>query len=55
MFTWLSILMIVLGIALLFFGRRLWLLGTGIGALLGASLVMRCPVCSAVGWVSSRL
>lgn len=43
MFTWLSILMIVLGIALLFFGRRLWLLGTGIGALLGVSLVLLMP------------
>jgi len=43
MFTWLSIAMIILGVALLFFGRRLWLLGTGVGALLGASIVMLFP------------
>lgn len=43
MYTWLIIILIVLGIALLFFGKRLWLLGTGVGALLGVTLVMLMP------------
>ncbi len=43
MYTWLNILLIVIGVALLFFGKRLWLLGTGVGALLGLSLVLLMP------------
>jgi len=48
--TWLIVLLIVLGIALLFFGKRLWLLGAGIGALLGVGLVRLIPGLGS-GWL----
>lgn len=41
--TWLSILMIALGVILLLSGKRLWLVGAGVGALLGAGLVGLMP------------
>lgn len=43
MAPWLSVGLIVFGIALVFIGKRLWLLGAGIGALLGTSLVFLFP------------
>jgi len=43
MAPWLSLGLVVLGIAVLFLGNRLWLLGAGIGALLGTSLVFLFP------------
>jgi len=43
MATWLILILILLGLALLLFGKRLWLVGSGIGALLGASLVGLLP------------
>jgi hypothetical protein len=43
MAPWLAILLIAFGIALLFIGKRLWLLGAGIGALLGTSIVFLFP------------
>ena len=49
MAPWLSLGLVVLGIAVLLLGNRLWLLGAGIGALLGTSLAFLFPQIF-VGW-----
>ena len=43
MAPWFAIVLTVFGVALLLIGKRLWLLGAGIGALLGTSLVFLIP------------
>jgi hypothetical protein len=43
MALWFCLLMIALGIALLFFGKRLWVLGAGVGALLGIGFLNFIP------------
>jgi len=52
--TWLIVLIIALGIVLLFFGKRLWLLGAGVGALLGVALVRLIPGLGS-GWMGALI
>jgi hypothetical protein len=41
--AWITLLLIALGLAALFFGKRFWLLGAATGALLGIGLVRLIP------------
>jgi hypothetical protein len=50
--AWLSIILILLGIVLLFLGKRLWLVGAGVGALLGVSLVGLVPALQGI-WLGA--
>mgnify|MGYP001159285196 CR=1 FL=1 len=52
---WTGLLLVLLGIAVLLRGDRLWLLAAGAGALLGAGLELRIPglANSFVGWLTT--
>ncbi len=51
---WTGLLLVLLGVAVLLRGDRLWLLAAGAGALLGAGLELRLPglANSFVGWLT---